>query len=166
MHIRRATSSDVPAIARIYNDAVLNTIATFDTEPKSAEERREWLAAHGPSRPVFVAVEGEAAEGSEVIGWASASDWSDRPAYAPTAEVVVYVDEEHRGEGVGTALLTELVQAARAAGIHALVAQIVEGNEVSVRLHGREGFSPVGLLKEVGCKFGRRLDVLMMQKLL
>jgi len=159
--VRPATPSDCPEIARIYNDVILNTTATFDTEPKSLEDRREWFAAHGPDRPVLVAV-----EGGEAVGWAAASDWSDRPAYSPTAEVAVYVDAAHRGKGVGSRLLAELIEAARAAGVHVLLAQIVEGNEVSVGLHERQGFSRVGVLKEVGCKFGRRLDVLVMQKLL
>lgn len=169
MDVRPATPSDCPDIARIYNDAILNTTATFDTEPKSLEDRREWFCAHGPDRPVLVAVERRAeggGEGGGTVGWAAASDWSDRPAYSPTAEVAVYVDAAHRGKGVGSRLLAELIEAARAAGVHVLLAQIVEGNEVSVRLHERQGFSRVGVLEEVGCKFGRRLDVLVMQKLL
>ena len=100
------------------------------------------------------------------LGWAAASDWSERPAYSPTAEVAVYVDRAQRGRGVGSRLLAELTDACRAAGVHVLVAQIVEGNDVSRKLLEKHGFSPVGVLREVGCKFGRRLDVLVMQKVL
>ena len=78
----------------IYNDAVARTTGTFDTEPKTLDQQREWFDRHGASHPVLVAE-----EAGRVVGWASLSPWSDRCAYARTAEVSVYVDESSRGGG-------------------------------------------------------------------
>jgi L-amino acid N-acyltransferase len=161
MKIRSATSDDISAIATIYNNAILNTTATFDTVPKTIEEQRRWFEAHDPKHPVLIAEENGA-----VVGWASASAWSDRCAYAGTAENSVYVTASGRGLGVGRLLLEALIDQSRQAGLHTLIARIVLGNDASIRLHERCGFVAVGTMKEVGFKFGRAHDVLMMQKML
>jgi L-amino acid N-acyltransferase YncA len=160
MDIRPATDSDLAAINAIYNDAVLNTVATFDTEPKTMAERRAWFAAHGGRHPVVVAER----EG-RVVGWASLSHWNARGAYADSVEVSVYVEAAERGRGVGRRLLEEIVEAGRGAGLHAVIAQIVGDNAVSIHLHESIGFERVGVLKEVGRKFGRLLDVLIMERI-
>jgi phosphinothricin acetyltransferase len=159
--IRRAVLSDVPAITAIYNDAVLTTTATFDTEPKSVEERADWLSAHDDRHPVLVAVIGD-----DVVGWACLSKWSDRPAYDGTAETSFYVAAEHRGRGIGRRLKEAIIAESRRLGYHTLIARVAEGSEASRHLNERAGFVHVGTLREVGRKFGRWLDVDVMQLML
>ncbi len=159
--IREATISDLPGITRIYNDAVLTTTATFDTEPKTLDEQRAWLTHHGTRYPVLVAV-----DGNEVLGWGSLTAWSDRCAYADTAELSVYVDAAHRGQGLGRALAEAVIAAGRTAGLHTLLSRIAEGNDISVKLTESLGFRHVGVMHEVGWKFGRRLDVYLMEMVL
>src|SRR5690242_2393606 len=117
--IRRAELRDAAAITKVYNEAILKTTATFDTEPKTEEDRLDWLRSHDDHHPVFVA---EVA--GEVVGWASLSKWSDRPAYAGTAETSFYVAEPCRGIGVGRALKEWLIEEARKAGLHTLIARV------------------------------------------
>src|SRR5512136_2869705 len=97
--IRQATLSDLKSITDIYNEAVLNTVATFDTNPKTLDEQKLWFEKHGTKYPVLVAVEAKA-----IIGWASLSAWSDRCAYADTAEISLYISVDYRGKGVGRKL--------------------------------------------------------------
>src|SRR3954454_2525457 len=97
--IRRAELADAPAIAEIYNEAIATTTATFDTEPKTVEERTQWLQSHDERHPVFVAL----ADGA-IVGWASLTRWSDRAAYDDTAETSFYVRSTARGRGIGRKL--------------------------------------------------------------
>ncbi len=159
LSIRKATARDLAAIMEIYNEAIRNTTATFDTQPKTAEEQKEWFEEHDAKHPLLVA---EQAEG--IVGWASLSRWSDRCAYSGTAEVSLYVKEGCRGKGIGKALLKALIQEGEAVGLHTVVARISEGNDVSLYLFESEGFEQVGIMREVGQKFGRLLDVHMLQK--
>jgi L-amino acid N-acyltransferase YncA len=152
--IRDATLRDACSIADIYNQAVLHTTATFADTPESVEEREGWLLAHGDRHPVIVA---EIA--GKVVGWASLSRWSDRAAYDHTAEVSTYVDEAWQGRGVGTRLTTAIIERGRASGMHALVSRVCAENQASVTLFRRLGFTAVGVTHEVGWKFGRWLDV-------
>ncbi len=156
--IRPATIDDLGAITAIYNQAILTTVATFDTKPKSLDEQKEWFEQHGARNPILVA-ELE----NHVVGWASLSRWSDRCAYSDTAEVSLYVAEENRGKGIGRMLLESIVDAGRGAGFHTIVARIAEGNDASVDLHRTVGFEQVGVMKEVGRKFGKLLDVVILQ---
>jgi L-amino acid N-acyltransferase YncA len=160
--IRHAVAADAAAISRIYNQAVLNTTATFDTEPEDVETRERWLAAHAdPRHPVLVVeVDGE------VVGWASLSTWSDRCAYAASVESSAYVDEAWAGKRIGTRLSEAVLEAGRAAGVHAILARICTENTASLAMAKRLGFTEVGVLHEVGWKFGRWLDVAMLEKLL
>lgn len=157
--IRPATEKDVPRITEIYNDAILTTTATFDTEEKSLEDRVDWLRAHGKIHPVLVAEKNDV-----VIGYASLSRWSDRCAYDTTAETSLYVHKDYRKQGVGKQLLEVLVLEGEQVGMHTLIARITSGNEQSVYLHERLGFHVVGTLREVGKKFGSFQDVHMLQK--
>lgn len=161
IEIRTAIPSDATVIAAIYNHYVLNSTATFDTEPGSVDDRLLWLEEHGDEYPVLVA---ESADG--VLGWGSLSRWATRPAWSRTAEVGVYVAHDATGSGVGPALLTALVQAGRRAGLHALIAQIEAGNEPSIKMAQRAGFERVGTLKEVGYKFQSWLDVVLVEKII
>ncbi|UCD37067.1 MAG: N-acetyltransferase [Fidelibacterota bacterium] len=159
--INPATRKDLESITAIYNQAILNTTATFDTQEKSEEEQEIWYDQHGDSYPLLVARLNGA-----IVGWAALSPWSDRCAYETTAEVSVYVADEHRGQGVGIQLLQALLEAGTKSGLHLAVARIVEGNPASLRLHKKVGFRTVGTLKEAGYKFEQYLDVIIMEKLL
>ena len=157
--LRLASVRDVPGITSIYNDAVRTTIATFDLEPRSLAAGRRWFRSHGLRHPVLVAV-----RAGEIVGWASLSPWSDRPAYDRTAEVSVYVEAGSRGLGIGHRLLAELVREGGRRGLHTLIARVADGNAVSLRLHASLGFVPIGVMREVGTKFGRLLDVHLLQR--
>jgi aminoglycoside 3-N-acetyltransferase len=156
--VRPGEPVDLPALVEIYNEAIRTTTATFDTVEKKVEDRRAWFDAHGPRAPLLVAEEGDA-----VLGYASLLPWSDRCAYSGTAETAVYVDQAARGKGVGTALMQELMARARDLGLRCVVARITEGNEASVSLHRRHGFRTLGVMRRCGEKFGRLLDVTLMQ---
>jgi phosphinothricin acetyltransferase len=100
------------------------------------------------------------------VGFGSLSSYRDRPAYSTTVEDSVYVRRDRQGQGVGRVLLEELVRLASGHGFHAVIARIVGGHEASIALHRACGFEPVGIEREVGRKFGRWLDVAVMQRLL
>ena len=159
--IRKAQPSDVEAIADIYNDAILTTAATFDTEPKSTSDRLKWLKSHRERYPVIVAE----LDGA-VVGWASLSQWSDRSAYDETAETSFYVKKGCRGRGVGRKLKEAIIEEARRLKFHTLIARVAQGSDVSLHLNESFGFVLVGTMKEVGRKFGRLLDVRILQKML
>lgn len=159
--IRRAAEIDAAAIAEIYNEAIRTTTATFDTEEKTAAERAAWLRAHDDGHPVFVA---ECA--GQVVGWAALSKWSDRPAYAQTAESSFYVAAAHRGGGIGRALKEQLITAARELGMHTIIARVAQDSAASLHVNQSLGFVHIGTLREVGLKFGQRLDVHILQLML
>ena len=100
-----------------------------------------------------------------VVGWACLSRWSDRGAYSETAETTYYVKEEHRGKGIGRMLKASIVEKARHLGFHTLIARVAEGNAASLHLNKSFGFQYVGVMKEVGRKFGKLLDVHILQKI-
>jgi phosphinothricin acetyltransferase len=156
--IRPANDADAPALAEIYNHYIATSTATFDTEPKTAEERRAWLAARSDRHPVFVAQRDGA-----VIGFGALTQWSARPAWGDTVEVAVYLSDGETGRGLGGLLLKRLIAAAREVGHHALIAQVVGDNGPSLAIMEREGFTRVGTLREVGYKFGSRLDVVLLE---
>jgi len=156
--IRPATEADQQAILEIYNEAVLNTTATFDTEPRSIEAQLEWFCKHKENHPVLVAE-----NDNMVIGWASLSPWSDRCAYETTVEVSVYVHRNYRGEGTGKQLLEKVIEDGKKKNNHTVISRIAQGNPASVHLHEKLGFRPIGVMKEVGFKFGKFLDVYLFQ---
>jgi L-amino acid N-acyltransferase YncA len=160
INVRPATMKDLGAITEIYNEAILKTVATFDTKSKTIEEQKSWFEGHDPKHPILVA-EGDGI----VVGWASLSKWSDRCAYSDTAEISLYVKEEYRGKGIGKKLMGEILDQGQRVGLHTVIARIAELNEASIRLHEAFGFEHVGTMKEVGRKFGQLLDVHIMQKM-
>jgi phosphinothricin acetyltransferase len=161
VEIRLARRDDSEAIRQIYNLEVSTSTVTFDLVPRTAHDQVQWLEARSGAHAVIVAeVDGE------VIGFASLSPFRDRPAYNSTVENSVYVRSDHRGTGVGGALLEELVTLAAQHGFHTVIARIVGGHDASIALHKRHGFQEVGLEREVGRKFGKWLDVMVMQRLL
>ncbi|TVQ64071.1 MAG: N-acetyltransferase family protein [Phycisphaerales bacterium] len=162
MMIRDATIGDLPAIFEIYNEQVLHGTATFDTVPKDPERDARWLTGRNlAAHPVIVGVVG-GNSGGEIVGWASLSAWSDRCAYARAAEESVYIHKDHRGRGYGRTLLRAIIERGRAAGLGVLLARIAGENPGSVRLHEELGFARIGTMRRVGEKFGRILDVEMM----
>lgn len=159
--IRHAVRSDAAAIADIYNEAILTTTATFDLEPKTVAEREQWLEAHSGRFPVIVGeVDGN------IVGFASLTAWSDRAAYDGTAETALYVHSGHRGRGIGRRLKAGIIEEARRLRFHTLIARVTEDSAASIHLNREAGFVIVGTMREVGRKFGRLLDVHIMQKML
>ncbi len=161
LDVRLAGPEDAPAILAIYNREVTGSTVTFDMVPRTLAEQHEWLAARSGAHAAVVAV-----EDGRVVGFGSLSPYRDRPAYSTTVEDSVYVDPTCQGRGVGRALLGELVRLATAHGFHAMMARVVDGHEASIALHRACGFELIGVEREVGRKFGRWLDVALMQRLL
>jgi phosphinothricin acetyltransferase len=159
--VRLARLDDAEAIRSIYNVEVLESTVTFDLVPRSLQEQREWLIAHAGAHPSIVAVEDDM-----IVGFGSLSPYRDRPAYSTTVEDSVYVHRERRGGGIGEALLRQLVAMAVTHGFHSVIGRIVGGHEASIALHRKCGFEQAGVERQVGRKFGRWLDVVLMQTLL
>ncbi len=162
MKYRLASHDDAEAIRIIYNREVLGSSVTFDLVPRTTEDQLAWMDEHSGAHPAVVAVD----DRERVRGFGSLSPYRSRPAYRTTVEDSVYVDGDGRGQGVGRGLLSELVALAGAHGFHAVMARIVRGHEASVRLHEACGFGLVGVERQVGRKFGRWLDVVLMQRLI
>jgi phosphinothricin acetyltransferase len=159
--IRIATVDDAEAIRSIYNVEVEASTVTFDIVARTLEEQQRWLVDRSGAHVALVAVDGDS-----VIGFGSLSPYRSRPAYATTVEDSVYVHRDHQGRGVGRALLAELVDVSTTHGFHAMIGRIVGGHDASINLHRALGFELVGHEREVGRKFGRWLDVVVMELLL
>lgn len=162
MHVRPAELSDAEQIAAIYNAEVLGSTATFDLVPRTIEEQRAWLIERSGALAVLVS---EMDDGT-ISGYASLSKFRDRPAYSTTVETSVYVHTDHRRQGVAKILMLELIDTAKSHGFHALIARIADSQEASLSLHEHLGFSLIGVEREIGRKFGRWLDVSVMQVIL
>lgn len=161
IRIRKAKEEDINTITDIYNEAVRNTTATFDTSEKSYEERMSWFCNRDDNFPVYV-VE----KAGKVAGYGALNKWSDKEGYNVTAEISLYIHPDYRGLGIGGQLIDFIVVAATETNLHTIIARITEGNEPSIHLHRKNGFKVCGILKEAGYKFGRYLDVTIMQKML
>jgi phosphinothricin acetyltransferase len=160
--LRAAQLEDAEPIAAIYNYEVENTTATFDLVPRTIEAQREWLAARSGAFSAIVAYE----SGAGVIGFAALSTYRDRAGYRTTVENSVYVHRDHQRRGVGRLLLTALLDVARDSGFHTVVARIDSQSAGSLALHRSLGFVEVGVERQIGRKFGRWLDSVIMQKML
>jgi phosphinothricin acetyltransferase len=160
--IRPATEADIAAIMAIYNDAVAKTTAIWNDNPVDADNRRAFLAARRAlGYPVLVAD-----DNGRVLGYGTFGDFRAFDGYRFTVEDSVYVAEAARRRGVATALLMALIAEARALGKHVMLAAITGDNAVSIRLHERQGFAIVGRLPEVGIKFDRWQELVVMQLML
>lgn len=159
---RLATMDDAEAIRAIYNREVLGSTVTFDLVPRTLEDQLAWLDEHSGAHPAVVAV----GEEGRVCGFGSLSPYRPRPAYRTTVEDSVYVDPAYQGHGVGRAILIELLQLGAAHGFHAVIGRIVGGHQASIGLHRACGFEQIGVEREVGRKFGKWLDVVLMQHLI
>ena len=159
--IRPATLDDAAAICTIYNQGIEDRIATLETELRTPEERRQWMATRGLRHPVVVA-----STGSQVVGWGSLNAFNPRPAYDNVVDLSVYVERGWRGRGVGRALLQHLLPLARTLGYHKMVLATFPYNEAGVALYRKMGFSPVGVYREQRRLDGRWVLVLIMERLL
>lgn len=171
VRLRPATLDDADGIRTIYNHEVTNTTATFDLVPRTLHDQRQWLADRSGAFAAIVAVTGNpsgsvTAGFEQVVGFASLSPYKERAAYRTTVEDSVYVHRDYGGMGIGSLLLTELMETATSSGFHAVMARIEASGEASRRLHAKCGFELIGIEREVGRKFGRWLDVAVMQRLL
>lgn len=153
--IRFAEEKDIPALLEIYNDEVVNGVATFDLEPKSLEEWTQWFHAHKGSHPLFVWDE----DGS-IGGYCSLSPYREKEAYYGTVELSLYIHNNYRRRGIGRALMAHIIDYAREhTDLHTIVSVITAGNEASTRLHSALNFTYCGTIRETGRKFGRYLDI-------
>ena len=163
--VRDATPADLPEITTIYNALLETTTHEWTEELHTVSERADWLTEQNAAgRPALVAVEDD-----EVVGWATYGDFRDStrwPGYRHTVEHSIHVREDHWGRGIGRLLINALIDRARAEGKHVMVAGIDAANEGSIRFHERLGFFEVARMPEIGEKFGRRLDLVLMQLIL
>lgn len=160
LQIRPALSADAQAVCSIYDFHVRHGTASFDSTGPSEEQ---WVAKIGEIMargwPFLVAE-----RDGDVVGYCYATQFRDRAAYAHTCENSIYVADSARGAGVGRGLLAALIEAARETGFEQMIAVIGGGEPASVALHARLGFEHVGRLRNVGFKFGRKLDTVYMQR--
>jgi phosphinothricin acetyltransferase len=157
--IRPAAVSDAQAVCDIYAFHVAHSTATFDTTPPAAAAWAAKIAEFAGKGWPFLVAE----RGGTVLAYAYAARFRDRAAYAHTCEDSIYVADSARGQGIGTALLAALRDAARASGFAQMIAVIGGGEPASVALHGKCGFVHAGRMRHVGFKFGRKLDTVYMQ---
>ncbi len=181
MQIRDARPDDLAAIIRIYNHYVESSVATFDIEPVTVEQRAEWFAQFGGEFPMLVCEDdadengGEAGEqggaagagdGGNILGYAYYLPYRAKPGYDKTRETTVYVRAGIERIGAGSALYTELIRRAEAGGVHVLIAVLGGSNEASEALHRKFGFEQVGHCREVGRKFDQWVDTYTWQRIL
>jgi L-amino acid N-acyltransferase YncA len=163
--LRDATAADAEAICRVYNQGIEDRLATLETEQRTPQERREWLAARGPRHPVLVAeVAGGAAP--EVVAWGSLNVFNPRRAYDHVADFSIYVERSWRGRGVGRRLLEALIARARTLGYHKLVLSAFPFNPAGMQAYRRAGFREVGIYREQGLLDGQWVDTIVMEKIL
>ncbi|MDO8837930.1 MAG: N-acetyltransferase family protein [Parvibaculum sp.] len=159
--VRPATEVDLPGILAIYNDAIANTTAIWNETPVDLENRRSWLRERqARGFPVLAAIN----ESGAVAGYATFGDFRPFQGYRFTVENSVYVRSDLRGLGIAGMLMPPLIEAAASLRMHAMVAGIEAGNLASIRLHERFGFREVARMPEVGRKFDRWLDLVLMQR--
>jgi L-amino acid N-acyltransferase len=159
--IRDARAADLEAINAIYNHYVPISTCTYQEQPETIEARQAWFAAHGPRHPILVAE-----DGAEIVGWGSLSPFRGRSGYRESVEDSVYIRNDRHGRGIGSLLLATLIERARSFGYHTIVGGCDAEQAASIALHERHGFVRVAHFREVGLKFGRRLDVVFLQLML
>lgn len=156
MYIRKAEITDLEALLHIYNYEVVHGTATFDTECKTLEQRKEWFYEHNvDNHPLIVAdIDGRA------VGYASLSAYRPKDAYRSSVELSVYVDPAYRGQGIAARLMDAIIEEARSdAHTHLVISIITGSNAASIHLHEKLGFTYCGTIREVGFKHGHYLDI-------
>ncbi|AYF77846.1 N-acetyltransferase [Nocardia yunnanensis] len=159
--VRDARESDLPEILVIHNNAIAETTAIWDTELADLDERKAWFATRtGAGHPVLVAeIDGR------VAGYASYGQFRPKSGYRFAVENSVYVSDIFQRRGVATALMNALLERAQHSDVHTMIAAIESSNRTSIALHEKFGFTIVGQLPEVGHKFGRWMDLTLMQRM-
>lgn len=160
--LRPATPDDLPAINDLYNHYVLTSTCTYQTVPSTLDERTAWFTGRSPAHPVRVLI---GPDGS-LIAWSSLTPFKTREAYARTVENSIYVRHDALGRGLGKLMLQDQLALAQTLGHHAILAVICSSQTASIRLHEQHGFTHAGRMREVGYKFGRWLDIVILQRLL
>jgi phosphinothricin acetyltransferase len=160
--VRNAFVDDLPEILDIYNEVILNTTSVYSEQPHTLEMRIAWFNERITANFPVIVVELDGV----IIGFASYGHFRAWPCYRFTVEHSVYIHAEYRGKGVSKILLKEIIDRAKKAGLHALIAGVDSENEVSLKLHQSFGFIQVARFKEVGFKFGRWLDLIFLEMLL
>lgn len=161
--LRDATLADIPAITAIYRDSVLNGVASYEmTPPPGAEMASRYSVIASSGYPYIAAVDRQGV----LLGYAYASAFRTRPAYRFLVEDSIYLAPEARGQGVGKALLAELIRRCTDLGFRQMVAVIGGAHPASVAVHRAAGFEHGGLMKGTGFKHGRWLDTIIMQRAL
>jgi L-amino acid N-acyltransferase YncA len=155
MLIRLAADADLDAILVIHNDAILNSPAIWDDSPVDRAEREEWFTVRTKAGNPVLVVEDDGV----VVGYASYAPWRWKRGYRNTVEDSIYLAASHQGRGIGRTLLAQLIDHARDAGHHVMLADIESSNAASIGLHERLGFERAGQLNEIGQKFDRWLDL-------
>jgi len=158
--IREATSNDAEAIRLIYNHEVENETSTMDLVPRTLETQREWIAARSGAFCAVVAVDSS----ETVLGFGALSEYKDRSGYRSTVENSVYVHRDVARRGIGKQILLHLLETATVSGFHSVIARIEAQSLASRGLHSSCGFELVGIEKQVARKFGKWLDIAVMQK--
>ncbi len=162
MTVRDAVERDLPAILEIYNDIIATSTAVYRDAPATLEDRLTWWRAKlKPGYPTLVAD-----DDGPVIGFATFGDFRLAPGYRFTVEHTVHVHRDHRGRGIGTALMGPLIAAAESLGKHVMIAGVDAENVGSIAFHERLGFERVAHFRQVGFKFDRWLDLVFLQRFL
>ncbi|MEV6769717.1 N-acetyltransferase family protein [Nocardia sp. NPDC051030] len=162
MLVRDARESDLPEILVIHNNAIAETTAIWDTEPADLSEREAWFATRTAAGHPVLVVEIDGA----VAGYASYGQFRPKSGYRFSVENSVYVADRFQRRGVAKALMTELLVRAQRGGIHTMIAAIESSNATSIAMHEKFGFAVVAQLPEMGFKFGRWMDLTLMQIML
>ena len=161
VQVRNATLDDAAAIAAIYNQGIEDRIATYETEPRSAEEQQAWLRAIADFYPAVVAqIEGE------IVGWAGAGPYRDRECYRGIGEFSIYVRRDWRGRNVGDLLVAALISEAERLGLWKLLSRIFPFNAASRALCRKHGFREVGVYEKPARLDGRWIDVVIVERLI
>ena len=156
MTIRKAERKDIEALLEIYNHEVLYGVSTLDINAKTLEQWTAWFENHNIKNHPLIVCEDDGV----IMGYSTLSSYREKEAYASTVELSIYVHSEHRGKGIGSVLMSEIIAMAKEdETIHTVVSVITSGNDASERLHSKFGFTFSGTIKEVGKKFGNYLDI-------
>lgn len=159
--IRRAHIDDLPDILEIYNHYVYTSVMAFDVKPRNDDEGCRWFAKHTGEHPIIVSEHDR-----NICGWASLSPWAPHGAYLHTVELSLFVHPEYQRRGFGNALFAEIIARAGKLGYHCVISRITDGNDLSRSMHEKAGFTYTGIMREVGWKFERWLDVHVYQLIL
>ena len=160
MTLRTAIITDLLTIVSIYNEFIDTTI-TMDTEKATYNSKEEWFKNHNDDYPILCDFSNE-----NLTGWASLSKWSEKGGYRKSVELSVYVSKKYQRHGIGKKLVEEAINRAIKKKYHCIISRIDADNRISLELHKKFGFTQVGILKESGFKFGRFIDIIVLQLLI